>query len=120
MGVIIIHCMTPWRYVEFMVVPDGRMTLCRPRRRHAGDGLERMRVRYWKANLRQIGRSVARVQEVVLRCAQTDRSNGPLTAAGAAPGPAANWADGSAGFNVVVRRRADRCAVMKATFVVNT
>jgi len=86
MGVIIIHCMTPWRYVEFMVVPDGRMTLCRPRRRHAGDGLERMRVRYWKAN-----RSVARVQEVV-----EVRANGPLErtahrrsrAAGAAPPPA--------------------------------
>jgi hypothetical protein len=68
MGVIIIHCMTPWRYVEFMVVPDGRMTLCRPRRRHAGDGLERMRVRYWKAN-----RSVERVEEVV-----EVRANGPL------------------------------------------
>ena len=86
MGVIIIHCMTPWRYVEFMVVPDGRMTLCRPRRRHAGDGLERMRVRYWKAN-----RSVARVQEVV-----EVRANGQLErtahrrsrAAGAAPPPA--------------------------------
>jgi len=71
-----------------MVVPDGRMTLCRPRRRHAGDGLERMRVRfrYWKAN-----RSVARVEEVV-----EVRANGPLErtahrrsrAAGAAPPPA--------------------------------